>query len=68
MSLTGGSKLIAYMLFVIPILFALVIGFVSPNYFEPFYTTGIGMILMLIMFIIYTIYIIIVNKIMKVRM
>lgn len=67
-SLTSGSKIIVYMLAVIPILFVISISLISPTYFEGFYTTDIGLILMGIIITIYVAYIFCVMKIMKVRM
>lgn len=67
-SLTGSSKLIVYVLFAVPLLFILFISLVSPGYFSPFYTTGIGFLLLCIMLFIYILYIWFVSKIMKVRM
>lgn len=67
-SLTSGSKIIVYMLIAIPILFVVSISLINPTYFESFYTTTIGMILMGIIIIIYVSYIFCVRKIMKVRM
>lgn len=67
-SLTGSSKIIVYALFAVPFLFIIFISLISPNYFEAFYTTEIGFILMTVMIIIYLVYIWFVRKIMKVRM
>ena len=67
-SLTGSSKIIVYVLFAVPLLFILFISLVSPGYFAPFYTTGIGFIMLCIMLFIYILYICFVSKIMKVRM
>lgn len=67
-SLTGSSKIIVYILYVVPILFVLFISLISPTYFEPFYTTKLGIIMIIFMIIIYVIYIWCVQKIMKVRM
>ena len=67
-SLTGSSKIIVYVLFAVPLLFILFISLVSPGYFAPFYTTGIGFIMLCIMLFIYILYIWFVSKIMKVRM
>ncbi len=67
-SLTGSSKMLVYVLFAVPFFFILFISVISPGYFEPFYTTTIGFILMGVMIIIYLIYIWFVQKIMKVRM
>ena len=67
-SLTGGSKLVVYMLIFIPILFVVSISLINPTYFEGFYTTTVGFILMSIIIVIYIAYIFCVRKIMKVRM
>jgi len=67
-SLTGASKIIVYVLFAVPFLFVLFISLISPTYFEPFYTTSIGIVLMGIMISIYLVYVWFVIKIMKVRM
>ena len=68
LSLTGTSKIIVTVLYLVPAFFILFISLVSPGYFEPFYTTTIGFIFMGIILILYLIYIFMVNKIMKVRM
>lgn len=67
-SLTGSSKIIAYILYLVPFFFVLFISLISPTYFEPFYTTTIGIIMIVIMLIMYVTYIWCVQKIMKVRM
>lgn len=67
-SLTGSSKMIVYVLFLVPLFFILFISLIEPTYFVPFYTTPIGLILMGIMIIIYLLFIFTVRKIMKVRM
>lgn len=67
-SLTGSSKLIIYVLSVIPLLFVLFVSLISPTYFEPFYNTMVGLILAGIMLIIYIVYVYSIRKIMKVRM
>lgn len=67
-SLTGSSKIIAYILYIVPFLFILFISLISPGYFDPFYKTTIGIILMVLMIFIYIGYVWCVQKIMKVRM
>ncbi len=67
-SLTGSSRIISYMLFGVPILFATFITILDPTYFVPFFTTTFGIILLIIMIIIYTLYIVFVIKIMKVKL
>ncbi len=67
-SLTGSSKMIAYVLFVVPPMFILFIGLINPTYFVPLYTTTLGYILCGIILMIYICYILVVRKIMRVRM
>ncbi|MDD2435219.1 MAG: type II secretion system F family protein [Bacilli bacterium] len=67
-SLTGSSKLLVYVLFLVPILFVIFVGVINPFYFLPFFTTTIGLVLLVGMLVYYIIYIIVIQKIMKVRM
>lgn len=67
-SLTGSSKIIVYVLFIVPPLFILFISLINPSYFVPMYSTPLGLILCGIILIIYICYIFVVRKIMKVRM
>ena len=67
-SLTGSSRVISYVLFGVPILFALFITLLDSTYFVPFFTTTLGLILLAIMLIIYSLYIVFVIKIMKVKL
>ncbi len=65
-SLTGSSKIIVYVLFVVPFIFVLFVSLINPSYFMPFVTTKLGLILLTLMIIYYIIFIIFVKKIMKV--
>lgn len=67
-SLTGSSRVISYVLFAVPILFILFITLLDPTYFVPFFTTGLGFILLIVMLAIYILYIVVVMKIMKVKL
>ena len=67
-SLTGSSRIISYVLFAVPILFALFITLLDSTYFVPFFTTTLGFILLIIMVIVYALYIMFVIKIMKVKL
>lgn len=67
-ALIGSSKIIAYVLSVVPIFFVVIISIVNPDYFLSFFTTSLGIILFIFMLIYYLTYIIVVNKLMKVRM
>lgn len=67
-SLTGSSKIISYVLFCVPVLFAVFITLLDPTYFVPFFTTPLGFILLIAMILIYALYIFMVTKIMKVKL
>lgn len=67
-SLTGSSRIIMWVLFFVPIMFAIMISFLNPGYFNPFFQSQIGIILFTIMVVLYIIYIWVVRKILKVRM
>lgn len=67
-SLTGASRMIVTILFIVPFLFIGLIAIISPDYFTPFYTTPIGWVFLLVMVVIYLVYIWFVQKILKVRM
>ena len=66
-SLTSSSRLIMYVLMIVPILFIAVISMINPLYFMPLLTTPLGLVLIFIMLIIYITYIIIIRKIINVR-
>lgn len=68
LSLTGSSRIIVWVLFLVPFLFILFISLVSPGYFMPFFSSPIGICLVLFMVVYYIIYVFFVRKIMKVRM
>lgn len=67
-SLTSSSKIIMWVLFLIPIAYVFIISILNPMYFDPFFKDSLGLLLLLICAIFYAIYIIIVSKILKVRM
>jgi len=67
-ALTSSSKMISYVLIFIPIVFAIFLNVINPGFFEPLYTTELGIILLIFMIVIYVAYIITVRKVMKVRM
>ncbi len=64
---TAASNLVVKVLMVIPILFVLVIYVVSPGYFDPFFTSGLGYMMLGVLALMFTLYIYLLNKIMKVR-
>jgi len=67
-ALTGSSRLIVYVLFLVPVFFIVLVALINPSYFEPFFTNPIGTVLLVFMILYYIIYVILVNKMMKVRM
>lgn len=67
-ALTASSKIILYVLFIVPILFIGFITMIDPTYFSPFFESSFGLAIFAIVVILYLIYIFIVNKLMKVRM
>jgi Flp pilus assembly protein TadB len=67
-ALTASSKIILYVLIVVPILFIGFISMIDPTYFSPFFESSFGLAIFAIVVILYMIYIYIVNKLMKVRM
>ncbi len=65
-SLTSGSRIVVSVLLGMPFFFCLVISLINPEYFVPFFTTSIGIILLIFMLIYYIIFVVVVRKIMKV--
>ena len=67
-SLTGSSKLIMYVLMLVPVSFVVLVNLVNGEYFEPLYTSIIGYIIIGIILVLYIAYIYVVRKVMKIRM
>lgn len=67
-ALTASSKIILYVLFIVPILFILFITMLEPTYFNPFFTSSFGLAIFAAIVILYLLYIYIITKLMKVRM
>ena len=65
-SLTSSSKFLYRMLAVMPFIFIFVIVALSPDYFVPFYSSKIGVVLMMIMIFLYIVYLLVIRRIMKV--
>ena len=65
-SLTSSSKFIVYILFAVPFLFVLFISIINQDYFIPFITSTLGMILLGFMVVYYIIFVVVVRKVMKV--
>lgn len=67
-ALTSSARLVTYILMLLPIFFAMVITFISPDYFLPFVGSTVGWLFLVVILLIYILYICIIKKIMKVRM
>ena len=66
-ALTSSSKLIMYVLMIVPVAFILFIGLINKDYFKPLFTHPLGIALSIIILIIYATYIIVVRRVLKVR-
>lgn len=66
-SLTSSSKLVMYVLIVVPPLFVLFINLINKDYFTPILNNVLGIALLVIMSLIYITYIIVVRRVLKVR-
>lgn len=66
-NLTASSNMVVKLLMIVPILFTLVIYILNPSYFDPFFETTLGLILLFVIIIMFAIYIWFLQKIMKVK-
>ena len=66
-ALTSSSKLIMYVLIIVPIVFVLFINLINKDYFEPLFTNPIGIIILILIVVIYVTYIVVVRRVLKVR-
>lgn len=67
-SLTGSSRIIVYVLFIVPVLFVLFISLIDKEYFLPLINNPLGIVITAVILIFYIIYILVIRKVMKVRM
>lgn len=65
-SMTASSKLVYYVLLVMPIFLILILLMISPDYFMPLISTTIGYFIILLILILYISYIVIIKRILKV--
>ena len=65
-AMTSSSKLVFYILLVMPVVLISVLLMLSPNYFSPLFSNPLGILLCLVAFILYIVYIVIIRKILKV--
>ena len=63
---TTVSNLLVKILLVVPIIFVLLIYLLNPNYFDPFFESTTGYILLVIVFVLFIIYAYLLQKIVKV--
>ncbi len=67
-SLTAASIFVFRVLIILPFLFSLLIFLMNPDYFDPFFETPYGFLLLLFIIILYIGYVFTVRKVLKVRM
>lgn len=65
-SMTASSKLVYYVLLVMPIFLICVLLMISPDYFVPLISTTIGYFIILLILLLYVSYIVIIKRILKV--
>lgn len=66
-NLTASSNLVIKLLMVVPIFFVLVIYILNPTYFDPFFETKLGIILLFLIIIMFAVYVWLLQKILKVK-
>ena len=66
--LTGSSRLIMWVLTIVPIAFTILISLINPDYFKPLIENPLGFVIIGCIISLYAIYIVVVRKIMNVRM
>ena len=66
-SLTSSSKLIMYVLIIVPPLFVVFINLINKEYFDVLINNVLGNVLLIIMAVIYITYIIVVRKVLKIK-
>jgi tight adherence protein B len=66
-SLTASSVFVFRVLILLPFIFTLFISILNPSYFEPLFSTTIGIFMLSIIIILYILYIIVIKKVLKVK-
>ena len=64
---SAASNLVVKFLMGIPIVFVIVIYVISPDYFEPLFSSPLGYLLLFIMWLMFIVYIYLLNKVLKVK-
>ena len=66
-AMTASSTFVFRLLLILPVIFILIIFSLNHSYFEPLYTTGIGVAVLLLIIMLYVLYVLIIKRIMKVE-
>ncbi len=66
-NMTASSNLVVKLLMVVPIVFVLIIFILNPSYFDPFFETNLGLVLLFVIIIMFAIYIWVLQKVLKVK-
>ena len=66
-NLTASSNLVVKLLMIIPFAFVLIVYLLNPTYFNPFFESSLGILLLFIILIMFIIYIWLLRKITKVK-
>ena len=66
-SLTSSSRFVFRFLTVLPFAFVLIIFILNPSYFDPFFETNLGLVLLFVIIIMFAIYIWVLQKVLKVK-
>ncbi len=67
-SLTASSRFVFKFLIGLPIFFSLLIFILNPSYFNPFFTTGVGIAIFITIIALYVLYILAIRKILEVKL
>lgn len=67
-SLTASSRFVFKFLIALPLLFVLLIFILNPSYFNPLFTTTLGIFVFVIILSLYVLYIIIIRKVLEVKL
>ena len=64
---TAASNLVVKVLMAIPFIFILLIYVISPDYFDPLFSSALGYFILFIMIIMFIVFVLVLNKVMKVK-
>lgn len=66
-NLTASSNMIVKVLTFVPFVFVFLIYLLNPNYFDPFFASPLGYVLIVLIFLMFILYVWILQKVMKVK-